>query len=200
MAARAIAPNVLFLAVDDLNDWVGCLGGHPQARTPNIYRLAARGALFTNAHCNAPLCNPSRTSVLLGLLPSTSGVHGNEQDWRTIPELKDRPTLPRWFRDHGEATVFWTRMLPIVRTFISLPAGVAEMPFWRFTTFTLLGCVPWVLGLTLIGRSAGACSGAPRLRAQRGRRHPRASPAIDQAAAISAPRRRARRRGAQRRR
>ncbi len=46
-------------------------------------------------------------------------------------------------------------MLPIVRTFISLPAGVAEMPFWRFTTFTLLGCIPWVLGLTLIGRSAG---------------------------------------------
>ena len=61
----------------------------------------------------------------------------------------------RWFREHGEATVFWTRMLPIVRTFISLPAGVAEMPFWRFTIFTVLGCVPWVLGLTLIGRSAG---------------------------------------------
>ena len=64
-------------------------------------------------------------------------------------------TADRWFRDHGEATVFWCRMLPIVRTFISLPAGVAEMPFWRFTAFTALGCVPWVLGLTLIGRSAG---------------------------------------------
>ena len=64
-------------------------------------------------------------------------------------------TADRWFREHGEATVFWCRMLPIVRTFISLPAGVAEMPFWRFTTFTALGCIPWVLGLTLIGRSAG---------------------------------------------
>jgi len=68
---------------------------------------------------------------------------------------KHLATADRWFRDHGEATVFWTRMLPIVRTFISLPAGVAEMPFWRFTIFTLLGCIPWVLGLTLIGRSAG---------------------------------------------
>ena len=68
---------------------------------------------------------------------------------------KHLATADRWFRDHGEATVFWCRMLPIVRTFISLPAGVAEMPFWRFTMFTALGCVPWVLGLTLIGRSAG---------------------------------------------
>jgi membrane protein DedA with SNARE-associated domain len=61
----------------------------------------------------------------------------------------------RWFERHGEATVFWTRMLPIVRTFISLPAGAAEMPFWRFTFFTVAGCIPWVLGLTLLGRSVG---------------------------------------------
>jgi hypothetical protein len=53
-------PNVLFIAIDDLNDWVGCLGGHPQAHTPNIDRLARRGVLFTNAHCASPACNPSR--------------------------------------------------------------------------------------------------------------------------------------------
>ena len=53
-------PNVLFIAVDDLNDWVGCLGGHPQAKTPNIDRLASRGVLFEQAYCSAPLCNPSR--------------------------------------------------------------------------------------------------------------------------------------------
>jgi len=51
-------PNVLFIAIDDLNDWTGCLGGHPQARTPNIDRLAERGTLFTDAHCQAPICNP----------------------------------------------------------------------------------------------------------------------------------------------
>jgi membrane protein DedA with SNARE-associated domain len=61
----------------------------------------------------------------------------------------------RWFERHGEATVFFTRMLPIIRTFISLPAGVARMPFWRFTIFTVAGCVPWVLLLTVIGREAG---------------------------------------------
>ncbi len=65
-------------------------------------------------------------------------------------------TADRWFERYGDATVFFTRMLPIVRTFISLPAGVARMPFWRFTLFTALGCVPWILMLTLIGRAVGA--------------------------------------------
>jgi membrane protein DedA with SNARE-associated domain len=60
-----------------------------------------------------------------------------------------------WFERYGDATVFFTRMLPIIRTFISLPAGVAKMPFWRFTLLTLLGCIPWVLMLGLIGKSVG---------------------------------------------
>jgi membrane protein DedA with SNARE-associated domain len=60
-----------------------------------------------------------------------------------------------WFARYGDATVFFTRMLPIIRTFISLPAGVARMPFWRFSVLTTLGCVPWVLMLTVIGREAG---------------------------------------------
>jgi membrane protein DedA with SNARE-associated domain len=61
----------------------------------------------------------------------------------------------RWFEKHGEATVFFARMLPIIRTFISLPAGVARMPFWRFSLFTFLGCLPWVFMLTFIGKQAG---------------------------------------------
>jgi membrane protein DedA with SNARE-associated domain len=61
----------------------------------------------------------------------------------------------RWFDRYGDATVFFSRMLPIIRTFISLPAGVARMPFWRFSTLTFLGCVPWVLMLTYIGEQAG---------------------------------------------
>ena len=62
----------------------------------------------------------------------------------------------RWFQRYGDATVFFTRMLPIVRTFISLPAGAAKMPFWRFTVLTLLGCIPWVLLLGWIGREVGS--------------------------------------------
>jgi len=60
-----------------------------------------------------------------------------------------------WFQRHGDATVFFTRLLPIIRTFISLPAGVARMPFWRFTWLTLAGCIPWVLALAVIGREVG---------------------------------------------
>jgi membrane protein DedA with SNARE-associated domain len=62
----------------------------------------------------------------------------------------------RWFERYGAPTVFFSRMLPIIRTFISLPAGVAEMKFWRFTLYTVLGCVPWVFALTFIGKQAGA--------------------------------------------
>ena len=61
----------------------------------------------------------------------------------------------RWFERHGGKTVFWTRMMPIIRTFISLPAGIARMPFWKFTALTTIGCIPWVWLLTFIGREAG---------------------------------------------
>jgi membrane protein DedA with SNARE-associated domain len=64
-------------------------------------------------------------------------------------------TADRWFQRHGDSTVFFTRMLPIVRTFISLPAGVARMPFWRFSVLTLAGCIPWMLMLTWIGLAVG---------------------------------------------
>lgn len=95
---------MLFIAVDDLNDWIGPLGGHSQTRTPNLDRLAARGMLFTNAHCSYALCNPSRASVMSGLLPSTSGVFGNQQDWRKSVRLQGKETLPEYFRNRG----YWT--------------------------------------------------------------------------------------------
>ncbi|PHR86462.1 MAG: iduronate-2-sulfatase [Blastopirellula sp.] len=94
-------PNVLFLAVDDLNDWVGCLGGHPQAKTPNIDKLASRGILFENAYCAAPLCHPSRTAVMTGLRPSTTGIYGNLNWFRDLPDLADWVTIPQYFRQHG---------------------------------------------------------------------------------------------------
>jgi arylsulfatase A-like enzyme len=97
--APAKKPNVLFIAVDDLNDWVEPLGGHPQVKTPNIRRLAERGVTFTRAYCSAPACNPSRASLLCGVLPSTSGVYHNDQAWR--PVLKDAVTLPQHFMAHG---------------------------------------------------------------------------------------------------
>jgi len=92
-------PNVLFIAVDDLNDWIGCLGGHPQTRSPNIDRLARRGVLLANAQCAAPACNPSRAALLTGIRPSRSGVYHNPQPWR--PAMPDAVTLPQHFMAHG---------------------------------------------------------------------------------------------------
>jgi arylsulfatase A-like enzyme len=91
--------NVLFIAVDDLNDWIHPLDGYPRVQTPNLDRLAAQGMLFTRAYCSAPACNPSRASLLTGVRPSTSGVYNNGQPWR--PVMPDVVTLPQHFKNQG---------------------------------------------------------------------------------------------------
>ncbi|WP_231756514.1 sulfatase [Lignipirellula cremea] len=98
-------PNVLILSIDDLNDWTGCLGGHPQARTPNIDRLARRGTLFSNAHCQAPICTPSRASLVTGLLPSTTGLYFLQPGLTASPVTKSRQTLPEHFAAAGYHTM-----------------------------------------------------------------------------------------------
>lgn len=102
--AEKAKPNVVFIAIDDLNDWVGPLGGHPMAQTPAMDKLAARGTTFTNAHCQSPLCNPSRTSLMTGLRPSTSGVYGLAPWFRTLPEMQSVVSLPQHFANNGYAT------------------------------------------------------------------------------------------------
>jgi len=94
-------PNVLFISIDDLNDWIGCLDGHPQAITPNMDSLAQRGVLFTNAHCAAPVCNPSRNSVMTSMYPHSSGFYANGENMKTRPELM---TIPRHFKANGYQT------------------------------------------------------------------------------------------------
>src|SRR5437867_142623 len=81
---KGTRPNVLFIAVDDLNHWVGYLGRNPQTKTPNIDKLAVRGVRFTHSYCAAPVCNPSRTALMSGLRPFTTGVYDNNDDWRTV--------------------------------------------------------------------------------------------------------------------
>ncbi|HVE61294.1 MAG TPA: sulfatase, partial [Chitinophagaceae bacterium] len=90
---------MLFIAVDDLNDWVGPLKGYPGVKTPNIDRLAKKGMTFKKAYCSAPACNPSRASLLTGVRPSTSGVYHNSQPWRNV--LPDVVTLPQYFTANG---------------------------------------------------------------------------------------------------
>jgi arylsulfatase A-like enzyme len=94
-------PNVLLIGVDDLNDWIGCLGGHPQAKSPNIDRLAARGVLFTNAHCQSPVCNPSRASLMTSLYPSTSGIYFLNPDLSESPVARKSTLMPQRFQAEG---------------------------------------------------------------------------------------------------
>ncbi len=110
--------HILLITVDDLNDWIGCLTdkdapadkghltgqGHPQASTPNMDRLAQRGVLFTNAHCQAPICRPSRTSFLSGLRPSTTGIYANRPQYDAKGRLtagKDVPWMTQRFEQAG---------------------------------------------------------------------------------------------------
>lgn len=98
-------PNVLFISIDDLNDWIGALKTHPQVKTPNIDRLASRGVLFTNAHAQAPLCNPSRVSIMTGFRPSTTGIYNLSPHHRDVDITKDAVTLPQYFEKNGYRTL-----------------------------------------------------------------------------------------------
>ncbi|WP_372899520.1 sulfatase [Stieleria sp.] len=100
-AGAAEHPNVVLVAIDDLNDWVGCLDGHPQVQTPQIDKLASRGVNFTNAHCQAPICNPSRISMLLGKLPSTTGHYFLAPGFRDVDVTRDAVTMFQHFRAGG---------------------------------------------------------------------------------------------------
>lgn len=98
--------NVLFIAVDDLNDWVGCYGGHPDAKTPNIDRLAAGGVKFTNAQCPSPACKPSRSALMTGLFPWNTGIYGNyEDEYLKYQDLKNTLIIPQYFAQNGYHTM-----------------------------------------------------------------------------------------------
>jgi arylsulfatase A-like enzyme len=100
-ASASEKPNVILISIDDLNDWVGCLEGHPQASTPNIDRLAKRGVLFQNAHCQAPVCQPSRASLMVSRLPSSTGLYFLNPGLQHSAVTKDEQTLPEAFAAAG---------------------------------------------------------------------------------------------------
>ena len=102
------SPNVLMISIDDLNDWIGVLRVNPNVKTPNIDRLAKEGFLFTNAHCQAPICGPSRASLLSGLRPSTTGIYGQIRDEnlrKAHPILNQISFLPEYFANNGYKTL-----------------------------------------------------------------------------------------------
>lgn len=104
VSANQERPNILMIAIDDLNDWVGVLGGHPQVQTPHMDRLAARGTTFANAHCQTPLCNSSRTSVMTGMRPGTTGIYALAPWFRSVPALSEVESMPQTLRKVGYRT------------------------------------------------------------------------------------------------
>src|SRR3954469_4245715 len=114
-AGGAQRPNILFIAIDDQNDWVGPLGGHPLAKTPYLDQLAARGTVFLSAHCQGALCNSSRTSVMLSLRPTTTGIYGLAPNFRDLDKWRDRVTLPLYFHEHGYPPAIVGKVYPSLR-------------------------------------------------------------------------------------
>ncbi|MBT5167969.1 MAG: sulfatase [Opitutales bacterium] len=103
----SLKPNVLFISIDDLNDWTGSQGGHPQAITPHMDRLASQGVQFDNAHCSQAVCTASRNSLLSGLHPVNTGWYGSTSAMRRSYDdvMGDHKMLPQYFKDNGYKTL-----------------------------------------------------------------------------------------------
>jgi len=104
-ASLSARPNILMISIDDLNDWTGFLGGHPDALTPNMDALAKRGRNFANAHCAVPVCSASRVSVMSGMAATTHGSYELGPRYEQLPALKDAPTMQGYFKDQGYYTM-----------------------------------------------------------------------------------------------
>ncbi len=104
-------PNVLFIAIDDLNDWVGFMDGHPQAQTPNMDALAKRGRNFINAHCAVPVCSSSRVSVMSGVAATTHASYELGPRYEQLPALEAVPTIQGYFKHHGYYTLSGGKVL-----------------------------------------------------------------------------------------
>lgn len=108
-ASQAVKPNILFIAVDDMNDWIGPLNGLSIAKTPNLDKLAGQGVTFTNAHCATPACAPSRLAIMTGVQPSKTDVMQNVwydgPQWRKIPILENIETIEQFFKNRGYKTL-----------------------------------------------------------------------------------------------
>ena len=145
-------PNILFIMIDDLNDWVGCLKGHEQALTPNIDKLAARGTLFKNAHCQAPVCQPSRSSMMSSRYPSSTGLYFLNPGVKDSPVTKNELTIPERFKKEGYKVMSIgklfhhrdnMRILPKVGEYGGSNGGFGPLPKKRMNYFKTTRLWDW---------------------------------------------------------
>ena len=150
LRAKSPRPNVLFIAIDDMNDWTTLFDQSNPIKTPNLERLAKRGTFFARGYCNSPACNPSRASVLSGTRPSSNGAYGNRSDWKRA--LKGKTILPQHFKDHGYRTyasgkIFHHHGAAFYQygafdEFVKFPAGQPDRPMPKKN---LNGITQWTL-------------------------------------------------------
>lgn len=123
--------NILMIAVDDMNDWVGAFGGHPQAKTPNIDRLATRSMVFRNASCAGPVCGPSRSALLSGFRPGRTGAYGNDTNMLDSKLVQTHATLPEFFSKHGYTTISCGKIFHKHETATGFDAGQWAFDVWH---------------------------------------------------------------------
>ncbi len=129
-AQAADKPNVILVTVDDLNDWIEPLGGHPNAKTPAINKFCKNAIVFRNAVCPAPVCGPSRSAILSGFMPHRTGVYDNATNMRDSPLVQKNPTLPEYFSRHGYYTLSTGKVFHGHRS----PDG-EDYGHWAFDTY-----------------------------------------------------------------
>lgn len=135
LAAQTSPPgkryNILMIAVDDLNDWVGAYGGHPQAKTPHIDRLAQNSMVFRNASCAGPVCGPSRSALLSGFRPGKTGAYGNDTNMLDSKIVQTHATLPEYFTKHGYTTISCGKIFHKHETANGFDAGHWAFDVWH---------------------------------------------------------------------
>jgi arylsulfatase A-like enzyme len=130
-------PNVVIIAIDDLNDWVGSFGGNPQTRTPNMDKFCAEGAVsIQNAYCPGPVCGPSRSALLSGFMPNRTGIYSNSQNMRRSPIVQTHATLPEYFAQAGYTTLNRGKLFHKHATPAGLDEGQWAITDWSDTTGT----------------------------------------------------------------
>jgi arylsulfatase A-like enzyme len=133
-AGAAERPNIVMIAVDDLNDWVGVYGGHPQSKTPHIDRFAEKAMIFRNASCPGPVCGPSRSALLSGFMPATTGLYGNKHNMLTSDIVQTHATLPEYFSQQGYLTLSRGKIFHAHTTENGVDSGQWAFDVWEKAT------------------------------------------------------------------
>lgn len=133
LAQNRQTPNIVMIAIDDLNDWVGALGGNPQVKTPNMDKLAQKSMVFRNASCPGPVCGPSRSALLSGFMPAKTGIYSNSTNMLNSEIVQTHATLPEYFSKNGYLTISSGKIFHVHATSNGMDHGQWAYDIWKNT-------------------------------------------------------------------